>query len=66
MELYKELLPSLGGYLTYAGDLDRRRLEVLVERIGQMELQTLEERAQVRRENGCEAHGAESQGTKSA
>ncbi|GLC57430.1 hypothetical protein PLESTB_001223500 [Pleodorina starrii] len=46
MDMYKEVLPSLGGYLTYAGDLDRRRLEVLLERIGQMELQVLEERAQ--------------------
>ncbi|KAG2430247.1 hypothetical protein HXX76_010345 [Chlamydomonas incerta] len=46
MDLYKELLPSLGGYLTYAGELDRRRLEVLLGRLGQMELATLEERAQ--------------------
>ncbi|KAG2447716.1 hypothetical protein HYH02_007176 [Chlamydomonas schloesseri] len=46
MDLYKEVLPSLGGYLTYAGELDRRRLEVLVGRLGQMELATLEERAQ--------------------
>ncbi len=58
MDLYKELLPSLGGYLTFAGELDRRRLEVLVGRLGQMELATLEERAQVRareqeQEYGC-------------
>ncbi|GLI61583.1 hypothetical protein VaNZ11_003999 [Volvox africanus] len=45
MELYKELLPTLGGYLTFAGDLDRRRLEAFLDRIGQLELQTLEERA---------------------
>ncbi|GIL88258.1 hypothetical protein Vretimale_14135 [Volvox reticuliferus] len=45
MDLYKELLPTLGGYLTFAGDLDRRRLEAFLDRIGQLELQTLEERA---------------------
>ena len=26
--LYKELLPSMGGYLTHAGELDRGRLQV--------------------------------------
>ncbi len=52
MEMYKELLPAMGGYLTHAGELDRRRLEMLMARVGQMELQVLEERAQVRQHTG--------------
>ncbi|KAJ9516877.1 hypothetical protein QJQ45_027272, partial [Haematococcus lacustris] len=59
MSLYKELLPTLGGYLTLAGqsaslpfphhsragELDRRRLEVLLVRLGALEQAVLEERA---------------------
>ena len=47
MDLYKQLLPQMGGYLTYAGELDRSRLEMLMARVGQLELDVLEERAQV-------------------
>ena len=44
---YKELLPGLGGYLTHAGQLHRGRLQVLLDRIGALELDTLEMRAKV-------------------
>ena len=47
MNLHKELLPAMGGYLTHAGQLDRKRLQMLLSRIGQMEQETLEERAAV-------------------
>eukprot|EP00983_Pelagomonas_calceolata_P107557 1159358-Pelagomonas_calceolata.AAC.2 len=45
MAIYKELLPTMGGYITYAGDLDRGRLEQLLARVGALELEVLEERA---------------------
>lgn len=38
----------MGGYITYAGDLDRGRLEQLLARVGALELEVLEERAAVR------------------
>lgn len=44
---YKELLPAMGGYLTEAGQLHRRRLQMLLDQLSQQELQTLEMRAQV-------------------
>lgn len=47
MTIYKELLPVMGGYITYAGDLDRGRLELLLSRVGALELEVLEERAAV-------------------
>ena len=46
--MYKELLPSLGGYLTHAGQLHKGRLQILLDRIGALELDTLEMRAKVR------------------
>lgn len=46
--MYKELLPDFGGYLTHAGQLHRGRLQVLLDRIGALELDTLEMRAKVR------------------
>lgn len=47
--IYKELLPAIGGYLTEAGQLNRRRLQMLLDRLSQLEQQTLELRAQVAR-----------------
>ena len=47
MAIYKELLPKMGGYIAYAGDLDRGRLEQLLARVGMLELEVLEERAAV-------------------
>ena len=47
--MYKELLPGFGGYLTHAGQLHRGRLQVLLDRIGALELDTLEMRAKVRK-----------------
>lgn len=37
----------MGGYLTQAGYLDRTRLEKLLAKLGDLELQVLEERAKV-------------------
>lgn len=48
-KIYKDLLPKMGGYLTYAGQLDRSRLEMLLRKLGELELEVLEERAQVGR-----------------
>ena len=45
--IYKAILPSLGGYLTDAGTLHKGRLQVLLHRLGQLEQDVLEERAQV-------------------
>ena len=45
--VYKQLLPLLGGYLTYAGQLHHARLEVLLNKLGEQELETLEQRAAV-------------------
>ena len=45
--IYKELLPSMGGYLTHAGQLHRGRLEMILHRLAALELETLEQRAQV-------------------
>lgn len=47
--IYKELLPSMGGYLNHAGELHRGRLEMILDRLAALELDTLEQRAQV----GC-------------
>ena len=47
LALYKALLPSLGGYLTQAGELHLGRLEALLTHIAAMEQQVLEERASV-------------------
>ena len=44
--IYKELLPAMGGYLTEAGQLNRRRLQLLLVRLSQLEQETLELRAQ--------------------
>lgn len=45
-DLYRQLLPTLGGYLTYAGDLHRGRLEVLMKALAEQEADVLEARAQ--------------------
>lgn len=47
IEMYKQLLPQMGGYLTYAGDLNHERLQLLLGVLADAELQTLEERAAV-------------------
>jgi hypothetical protein len=46
----------MGGYLTHAGELDRGRLEKLLAKLGQMELNVLEERAKV---NSAELDGCQ-------
>lgn len=48
--LYKQLLPSLGGYLTHAGELNRGRLEVFMQHLAEAEADVLQARAEVR---GC-------------
>lgn len=53
IELYKQLLPQMGGYLTYAGDLNHERLQLLLGVLADQELQTLEERAAVRTATAC-------------
>lgn len=44
--IYKQLLPQWGGYLTLAGDLNHARLEQLLSRLGAMELDVLQQRAE--------------------
>ena len=44
---YKRILPRLGGYLTYAGQLNHARLEMLLHEVGALELETLSDRAAV-------------------
>lgn len=46
-DLYKELLPELGGYLTHAGKLHRGRLEVFLHKLANLEAKVLQERALV-------------------
>lgn len=46
-ELYKALLPELGGYLTHAGKLHRGRLETFLQKLANLEAKVLLERAQV-------------------
>lgn len=45
--IYKQLLPGMGGYLTHAGELNRGRLEMVLHQLAALELETLEQRAQV-------------------
>ena len=45
--LYKQLLPEMGGYLTHAGELSRRRLEVFMSRLAEAEADVLHARAEV-------------------
>lgn len=45
-EIYKELLPSFGGYLTYAGELHRGRLELVLSKLANMEADILAARAE--------------------
>jgi hypothetical protein len=56
-EIYKRLLPGLGGYLTHAGELDQRRLERLLAELGALELDVLQQRAEVRARLGYERQG---------
>ncbi|DBA92644.1 TPA: hypothetical protein ACH3X1_002861 [Trebouxia sp. C0004] len=44
--IYKRLLPTMGGYLTHAGQLHRGRLEMVLQQLANLELETLELRAQ--------------------
>jgi len=46
ISFYKELLPVMGGYLTYAGELHRGRLEMLLSRLAGMEADILAQRAE--------------------
>ncbi len=46
--IYKQLLPVMGGYLTHAGELNAGRLELLLQQLALLELETLEQRAAVR------------------
>lgn len=45
--LYKQLLPSLGGYLTHAGELNRGRLETFMRHLAEAEADVLHARAEV-------------------
>ena len=45
LQLYRDMLPKLGGYLTDAGELRRDRLEALLAGFGAREQAILEERA---------------------
>lgn len=45
--IYKQLLPGMEGYLTHAGELHRGRLEMVLHQLAALELETLEQRAQV-------------------
>ena len=45
--IYKQLLPTMGGYLTHAGELHRGRLEMVLQQLANLELATLEQRAEV-------------------
>ena len=44
--IYKQLLPKMGGYLTNAGQLHRARLEMVLQQLANLELETLEQRPQ--------------------
>lgn len=44
--LYKQLLPSLGGYLTHAGELNRGRLEIFMRHLAEAEADVLHARAE--------------------
>ena len=45
MDLYKDLLPKLGGYITHAGELHRARFEILLKALAEQEADVLEARA---------------------
>ena len=45
-DLYRKMLPDLGGYVTHAGDLHRGRLELLMKALADQEADILESRAQ--------------------
>jgi 5'-3' exonuclease len=53
IDIYKRLLPRLGGYLTYAGQLNHARLEMLLKELGGLELETLSDRAAVSQGYPC-------------
>ena len=55
--LYRRLLPSLGGYLTHAGELHRGRLEALLAAVAETEADVLAQRAQVQLERVCGGGG---------
>ncbi len=46
-ELYKQLLPAMGGYLTHAGELNRGRLEAFMRHLAEAEADVLHARAEV-------------------
>eukprot|EP00854_Cymbomonas_tetramitiformis_P005821 gene5821-7022_t len=48
--VYKGLRVQLGGYLTSAGNLNVRRLEILLAAVGELEAEVLEERAKLAQE----------------
>ena len=45
--VYKQLLPEMGGYLIQDGRLQHQRLELLLGKLAELELETLEQRASV-------------------
>ncbi len=45
--IYKQLLPEMGGYLIHNGRLQHHRLEILLSKLAELELETLEQRASV-------------------
>jgi 5'-3' exoribonuclease 1 len=52
-QLYKQLLPQMGGYLTHAGELNRGRLEMFLSHLAAAEADVLQQRAEVRRLGGA-------------
>ncbi|ELR13826.1 exoribonuclease, putative [Acanthamoeba castellanii str. Neff] len=44
VRIYKRILPTLGGYLTHDGEVDLRRVKVLMEEVGRLEDSILVER----------------------
>jgi 5'-3' exonuclease len=51
--IYKKVLPGLGGYLTDGGDLNRPRLECLLQELAALETETLAQRAAVSPNSFC-------------
>lgn len=44
MSVYKQMLPSLGGYLTRGAQVDLAKVEVFIQRIGTFEDQIFQKR----------------------
>lgn len=56
MSVYKQMLPSLGGYLTRGAQVDLAKVEVFIQRIGTFEDQIFQKRMRLLARWGLEAH----------